>query len=545
MKNRSFIATCILAVVGFVISLWMIIQLDTFFWDEAHHAFFSNLIYNDLRSFNLGKLVSDTNAQAWFQPLHSYLNAFFFLLMGKSYLSARLSSAFMYVILFFIIDRYSKVLSKENGWKISIAANLLLVSSPYMWIMSSVNMQEMMGAVIILAALLFYVTRCVSFSYRDYLIMGLIMSVALLAKYHYGILLGAAIFLIELSRVFDVKDKAIALKDWVIRNVTMLVGFLPLTALWFLSPPVERKIGLFLYRFQDVEGGYKGFNAFDRFLFYIKSIVSSYSFSLLIGIFMVIAVLYCIRSFRDIRIRALLLLVFSFLAFHSTISLVFERLICPMMPAVFILSGAVAVDIYNRLPGSNLKRAVITIIIVLIAGDMFSCLPYASDLAARQNTRQLNSRTFFGLVARPSYLFAWEPGMDTSAVFVKKPITKMRDVLDFCSSTIPKDSSISTLVSFLSVSPYQLYWTFSDRKANVFTVNDYPAVGKYFWFSEYYIELEIKKDSPYIAEVKDGGKSWSDAALPLKQRGWMKLYASKDFDDIGVVAKIYKMKLPF
>jgi len=38
---------------------------------------------------------------------------------------------------------------------------------------------------------------------------------------------------------------------------------------------------------------------------------------------------------------------------------------------------------------------------------------------------------------------------------------------------------------------------------------------------------------------------WKDLSKPFKQRGWLALYSSREFKDLGITANIYKMKLPF
>jgi len=548
MNNRNTVICWALAAMGCALSLLVIFNLDVFSWDESHHAFFGTLIYKDILRADINGFFSDTGKQGWFQPFHSYLNALFFLMFGRSYFSARFSSLFMYLMLFVIIRRYCVDHFKEHKDTIALISAFLLATSPYMVLFASLNMQEMMGAALILASMFYYLRMIKNEKPSGHIVIGLLISVVLLSKYHFGLLLGAAMFLIELSRIFDKNSIAIGSKRFLKNIGSMFLGFAPLTALWFLTPPVERKIGLLFYRaaVQGVETGTAGLGLIYRAQFYIKSIISSFSFSLLIGLFLVFSLAYALKYYKDIHIRALLILVFVFYVFHVSIVQFYTRVFVPVMPAVFLLAAFSAADIYHRYI-KNLRPIFIYCILFvsafLMAGDLFPVIPRMNELSYNQRVQDIDSYTLFGLVKRPDFLFPVEPGDKNRVVFRSRPATKLKDILNYCSSEIPRDKSISTLVGFNECSPYLWYWHFGDRKSNLFTSNDYPMAGKYFWFSDYFISFDLSDDSPYLVEIKD--KSWSEPFLPYIQRGWLTLYGSKFFPDQGITAKIYRMKLPF
>jgi hypothetical protein len=87
-----------------------------------------------------------------------------------------------------------------------------------------------------------------------------------------------------------------------------------------------------------------------------------------------------------------------------------------------------------------------------------------------------------------------------------------------------------------------LYWHFSDWKVPFFTLNDYGFVKQYFWNSDYFLDIEVDPASPYFPNVQDGQTKWTPALKKLQSEGFVGLYKSKRFDDIGLTAKIYKRR---
>lgn len=508
-------------------------------------------------TFNIPRFFFDTGQQGWSQPLHSYLNGLFFLASGRSYFSARLSSLFCYVILFFAVGRLSEMISKEKGWLISGFANLFLVFSPLMLVLSSENMQEMLGALVITSSLIYYLNNCENGKYLDYSIFGFILSVVLLVKYHYGFLLGSAIFLTETSKIFDLKNKLASLKFWAINNLLILAGFLPLTLIWLLTPNVQMKIACLFFRVKDARGQEwgRGLNMLQRATFYIQSILTSYTCSLWIGLFVIAAVIYSFRYFREIRTRSLLILFLVFFGFHVYISAVFERLIAPAMPAAFILAGSALLDVHDRYLKKLDRlflRAAAVLAVIVIAGDLMFIFPYSKEVANysssafayQQNIQDIHPPFLFGLVKRPGIFLPPYPSVADYPRFTENPVSRPSDIMGFFSSSVPKGGSVSTLVNCHEFSPYEFHWQFFGSGRRIRTCMDFARGDRDFWASEYFLELDIDDSSPYYSQIVANSISqWSDISRPFKQRGWLKLYSQKKFKDLGITAKIYKNTL--
>jgi hypothetical protein len=144
----------------------------------------------------------------------------------------------------------------------------------------------------------------------------------------------------------------------------------------------------------------------------------------------------------------------------------------------------------------------------------------------------------FGLAKRPGFTYPKDFAENKYKDFKIPPESKLSDALSFFTSNIEKGRSISTMISTAHVSPYVIYWTFRDWGANVFTVNDLGLIGRYFWISDYFIDLDISPDSPYYPDMYE--KRWKDICPVLLRGGYIKLAAKKEFADLGVTAKIYK-----
>jgi 4-amino-4-deoxy-L-arabinose transferase-like glycosyltransferase len=550
MKQQNKLFSLLFALIGFSLAIYFILGLDTFIWDEAHHAFFGTRIFHDLKAMNIQQFFVDTGEQGWFQPFHSYLDAFFMLLFGASHTAVRLSSAFMYLLTFLGIYKVSMLISKDKGWRISAVACFLLAFSPKMLVLASLNLQEMMGACLIIFILFFYLSQ--KENIYKYLAVGSFLSVAFLSKYHFGVLLGGTIFLIELSKIFDVKDKLVGSKKFIINNLLILSGFIPLAALWFLTPNSQRKIALLFFRIQDSRGWNRGFNLAQRAWFYVQSILTEYSLSILVGIFIIASVFYCLRYFRDIKVRALIILVFVFYVFHINTPAIFERLIAPAMPAVFILTAIAAIDFFDILPATA-RGLVLGLVAIILLGDIAYLPVYTKQVANyslpsfayRQNIQDISPRILFGTVKVSRAFVPYNSSLENYPGFKSVPHSKLSDILDFFYTNSEKGKSLSTMISLIDLCPYEFYFYFADWGAPIFTMNDYNMQGRYFWFSEYYFAIDIASDSPYKAEIAENPEHWVTASAPFIQRGWLSLYATKDFPDIGIKAKVYKMKLPF
>ncbi len=527
--------------------------LDVFLWDESHHGYFGMQIFNDLREADFGAFWAHTNNQALWMPLHSWFDGIFLLIFGFSYSSARLSSLFLFFICSMLIFFTGLELSKEKGWIIGFIACALFLSSPMMLHLATVNMQEMLGIFICVMTLWFIVKYISNEAPWKYATIGFLLSVAYWSKTNFAIQLvfGAALY--QLSKIDPGR-----LKQWMIDNSLIILGFLPLFVLWWATPPFERKYGLgFIFRAQGMQSPsfspVAGF--FNALGFYFQSLLSSYSFSFWIGLGSLAAFLASFWFYREKKIRIISLMFLANLLFISYISSnnIQERYLSTSIPFVFLLLAYFAVLYFDRIRESRSATAYYVIFAFLfsaVAYDSLSLTRYTKEVANRtilsfiykESLNKFSPPFLFGLAKRPAFTYpADQPKKYRD--FKVPPSSTIRDVLDFFSSNIERNRSISTMISFNEISPYVIYWHFHDWGAYVMSLNDLAANPQYFWLSDYFLDIEPSEDSPYYPDRIE--KRWDDIGRMLLREGAIKLAAKKEFADLGLTARIYKRQKTF
>jgi hypothetical protein len=126
-------------------------------------------------------------------------------------------------------------------------------------------------------------------------------------------------------------------------------------------------------------------------------------------------------------------------------------------------------------------------------------------------------------------------------VYVNKKAENMAEVLGYFRSTLPPQQSFSTAVSLGVLSPYAFYFYFHDWRAPFFT--RFQAGTPQFFQSPYYLTIELEKDSPYSGNVlEDSVETWNKFLKENVKQKKLEVFSQKRFDNIGVIAKIYKVE---
>jgi hypothetical protein len=159
----------------------------------------------------------------------------------------------------------------------------------------------------------------------------------------------------------------------------------------------------------------------------------------------------------------------------------------------------------------------------------------------KENLNQFSPPFLFRLVKRPAFTYPSDQ-MKKYTDFKTTPISSFQDILTFFSSNIEKNKSISTMISFAELSPYVIYWHFQGQgwQAPVYSVNDLPIVDKYFWLSDYFLDVEVDTQSPYARTGDWLERRWLEIGPAMLKGKYIKLIATKKFLDLGLTAKIYK-----
>lgn len=557
MKKYSIFIVVALTFIACAYAYFQFLKpLDVFLWDESHHGFYGMQIYNDLRAFNPGAFWTHTNSQALWMPLHSWFDGVFLLIFGFSYTSARLSSLFLFFACSILVYLIGVELSGDKGWIIGIIASILFLTSPMMLHFATVNMQEMLGTFVSLLIVFFIVRYLYTEEVWKYLVIGILLSVMYWTKLNYAIqaVLGVGLFHISLFPGFD-KSKLEAIKKWFTSGLLIVAGILPLFILWWVTPPFQRKYGLGVTFW--TQGGtvfFPDIGFIGRVIFYLQSLVSSYNFSFWTGLGCLAALVASFRVYFDKKIRLLSLMFIANLLLVSYSLNIQERYLGVTVPLVFLMLAALSVHAFERLQTYRTAMIVACALLVCVACaigyDALSLTRYTKEVANRSilffiykdSLNKFSPPFLFGLVKRPAFTYPMNQPKKYSD-FKVVPKSSVRDILNFFSSNIESDRSISTMISFAQISPYVIYWHFHDWKANVLTVNDLGFNPQYFWISDYFLDIQPSEDSPYYLDWLD--KRWNEVSKVLLRDGLIRLTAKKEFADLGLTANIYKRERLF
>ena len=582
MKKYALYLVVILTVCASIYAYFnLLLPLDVFQWDESHHGFFAMQIFRDLQTGDWGSFWEHTNYQALWMPMHSWIVAVFLYIFGFGYTSARLSSLSLFFINSIILYLIGRELSEEKGWAIGLIAAICYLTSPTMLIFSVLNMQEMLGILMCLTIVYFMVKNIGLDKEWKFLIIGFLLSAAYWAKQNYAMVLAFGVGLYQLSLLWDIKKAAIAFGPgnenimhskqkpkkpkqnikqpkgpnrplvWLLDNIYILAGFLPFFLLWWITPPFERKYGLTVtFRQQAVAGGASLIPSFIGTLaFYVKSLLTSYSLSFWVASGCLASVIAALFFYHDKKIRLISLMFYANLLFICFMSIAQERFVSTAAPMIYILLGYFGLLLFDKtahFPKIKIfTYVVISIFLSTFAYDLTCLTRYTRETANVslltpiyiRNLGSFSPPFLFGLAKRPTFTFPIEH--DKKYPVAKLPYkSSLRDVLNFFRDNIEKTKSISTTISMNTLSPYVIYWHFYDWGAPVLSANDLAFNSRYFWAADYFLDLEVSTGSPYYEGPSEN--RWAVIEKALLKDGYIKLVASKEFDDLGVTAEIYK-----
>jgi hypothetical protein len=518
-------------------------------------------------------------------PIHSWLDAIFLYLFGFSYAAARASSLFLFFLSSILIFLIGRELSKEKGWLIGLIGVCLFLTSPILLHLATVNMQEMLGIFILLLLVYFIFSYSLVESTWKYLCVGALISVAYWAKSNFAmqIIFGVGLFQLsllwkinqKLPKVEPVKQskyvkkqaKVVVKKDilslvfsndnkliaWAVNNILIIAGFLPLFILWWAVPPFDRKYGLgFVLRANFRAQGMSdpSFSLIADFMnavvCFIQSLLSSYTFSLWIGLGLLASFLASFWFYKEKKIRLISLLFLANLLFISYISFnnIQERYLSTASPLIFLLLAYFVVFVFNWFRQQKLAYfyyMVFAVIFLLILFDASSLNRYTKEVANRsensivykQSLNKFSPPFLFGLAQRPAFTYPANPPSKFKS-FKTMPKAKLADVLNYFSSSIDKTKSIATMISSNHLSPYVIYWHFHGWQAPVFSANDLAMNQQEFCSADYFLDLKAAPDSLYAADFQ------THPIIPaLVKAGIIKLVGQKEFPDLGLTALIY------
>ena len=348
-------------------------------WDENPHSVWGLLIAFDLQQGDWLSLLFDIYRQVYWPPLCSLLSGVAFIIGGPTVVTARALSVISLMLLAPILYLATRRMPAPKLEMKGIIVLLLALSSPAMINWAALAMLEMPGlALITLAILAFFLLPEDGSQPGRCMFMGLTIAAAYMMKTNYGMLLGMALVI---TWAIDLRLRP---HRHLIREIQWVV--LPLCvvfAVWFAYPP---KLAATLRALMDQPYTFANPYGWEALTFYPKAFVRM-SGSLWMAALYVISVLAAFRSWRNRKIRFILVFVlmqFLLAELHQTKT---DRHILPMFPALYLLAGHMLAAwwVRTRHDANRLRRWAAPVATVLVLAYAAS-LPFGISPPAASET---------------------------------------------------------------------------------------------------------------------------------------------------------------
>jgi len=544
-KGRSSVNLLVVILVAsgfcFFVYFYLVKPQGPFCWDEAHHSTFSLLIAKSIIEKNWSAFAHFTNTQIYWPFLHSWISSVFLIIGGFSYVSARFANiviGFASILLVYEIGR--KLPDKKGTW-VGLFAAALMTLSPMFLFYSGTAMIENLGLLLTLVIIRLQFGAWESNKSLLHFMSGVVLGLLYLTKYIYAVFFGTALLFFWTSLLL------FPIEGFKRRPLLKIIGALTLGfvipfVVWIAIPPSASKLDVLWYRIGDT-GNWNplGFTRLDNTLFYLRSLLYAYGFSVGIFILYLGGLIYGFVRFRGIKVRFLLLLFLSAFIPMSMIVNSQERFIYTVTPALYLLTASFIVWFWAVKP-QKWKWIFFVIIGIAVLGDLHKMPMYTRELGnalmgARpfKTKSEFNYSTLFGLTSYPECLRCprnyFNP--DAKSVF---PHHDTEDVLNFVWKNTHPGSSICAPFYLGTLSPHLWMWH-SIIKAR-------PIVTKWCPDCRYFVSLKVDDDSPHYTlmnrhMIEERTHQWYKFLSTLQNRSWVTLVEERYFPDMGVTARIY------
>lgn len=458
------------ALASYLVYHFLLVNQLPFRSDEAQRSLSSLFLTRFLRSGHWFSFFSLSYSLSYYPFVFYWLTSASFLLIGESFEAARLVSLLFFFLAPIVMYFIAKELSKTKGNFIGLTAAFLWLTSPAVLVVSSTANMEISGVFFSLAVVLSFLWALRREQLRFYLLTCFLMIVLLLFKYNFAAFTILSVLIVYLGKIGYSPKKLVA------RESLLLFGPLVLVALvWFF--PVSRDLQVHLVNprssaiiamvpfLTDMFGfasfySTKAFTPMDQLLYYPSRFPGTYTFSWLTAALMGAAAIYCLRYWKDLRVRLLLVFFWLYFIAGEYMMVKSERHLVLALPALFMLTGLFlsrAWDWFRRLNLSSAWKTAVP----------FACL-FVLVLPAVSVPRQAKA-----------YQDGWNNGITDSA--------PVNDALAFMAGKVDLNKKGWLIGSFDELPAALTFWNFlvSDKQRLGLDIYFPPPVGQPYFQKEF------------------------------------------------------------
>lgn len=512
-----------------VVVLGIVLRRDTFHWDESSYAFRALVLYDDLRTGQLGSLlarpVSDQFMTYGF--LQPYAVSALFVAFGPGFAIARMLGVLLMVATGIATFAVCSATGRRAGAVAGLIVVAALVSSPEMVDWHSQNMLEPLAVFLSTACVGVYVLSRGSPRVWPHCVTGLLVAAVFFTKHNYGVLLGAGI---ASDGLVTAGSAALRRQRSVLRRELWSYVLLACSAalpvlVWVRAASFGRVYATVHWelfdQWNETDLGARSYG--ERFVDLLALLRGAYFASPALGWYALGALVLAFGLMKERRMRALALITATIIVFIPASRWIQARYLITVVPPLLILAGLVPVRLLH---GGILHRAAAGI---LLAGFA------AASLTSFREIVSLPDRIVTQAELAPGYVWREANGGGAPANLV--------DVVEFVRARVPRQHSVATMDRIGFLSPYVWRLELHDQGAPVWTSNEFddPAMPA----AEYLVALDFGDAFPYQEDINSENRStntklWSAYLAARAREGSVVIDAEKDFPSIATNVLIYR-----
>jgi hypothetical protein len=237
--------------------------------DEARHATRSLELAFDLRRADMREFLKHSYENSVYPPGLAWFQSFIFLVFGATPLVARLCSLACLIGVTLVFYAFGLELHEDVGWLIGLTAVALTLTSQTLLVHAALTMLEIPGLLVSSITLLVFLQSTERPTKYNLVATSLLLSLALLTKYPYGIVVIATVGLVEALSLFShLSGFRATFQRW----LWLFLPFGIISLIWFMG---EDKVADMIY-YATLQPKQTDWYSLKNLTFYPRSIALHY-----------------------------------------------------------------------------------------------------------------------------------------------------------------------------------------------------------------------------------------------------------------------------